>query len=187
MTPSATHSSEPHQGEEASGGSDDDLLLMRRRRHKVAGSNEGLNLTAMMDIFTIILVFMIKQYEAAPQNITLNEDLTPPKSTTEQEMVPGVALTISKTSILLDNKLVIQLVPGTPVTDAEWTVVAKALADRRDTITAISDRGGAKFTGDVMVIADGDVPYEILSTALLQAGNERYNTYRLILQAGGKN
>jgi len=177
----------PSETPDGQGSSDDDLLLMRRRRHHVAGANEGLNLTAMMDIFTIILVFMIKQYEAAPQNITLSEDLTPPKTTSEAEMVPGVALTISKTSILLDNKLVITIERGTSVTEAQWATVAKALADRRETIIAISDRGGAKFTGDVMVIADGEVPYETLSGALLQAGSEKYTTYRLVLQAGGKN
>jgi biopolymer transport protein ExbD len=165
---------------------DDELLLVRRRKRTVVNPNEGLNLTAMMDIFTIILVFLIKQYEAAPQNITLSEDLTPPKTTSEAEMVPGVALTISKTSILLDNKLVLTLKPGVSVSPSEWAVVAKALADRRETIIAISARGGAKFTGDVMVIADGDVPYETLSGALLQAGSEKYTTYRLILQAGGK-
>jgi biopolymer transport protein ExbD len=171
---------------EQSGASDEEFLMMRRRRHKAPTSNEGLNLTAMMDIFTIILVFLIKQYEAAPQNISLSEDLTPPKTTSEAEMIPGVALTISKTSILLDNKLVVNIEKGVPLTPTQWATVAKALADRRDTIIAISDRGGAKFTGDVMVIADGDVPYETLSGALLQAGNEKYTTYRLVLQAGGK-
>lgn len=184
MSTPETNAAESSEGQ---GSADDDLLLMRRRKHKVAGANEGLNLTAMMDIFTIILVFMIKQYEAAPQNITLSEDLTPPKSTSEAEMVPGVALTISKTSILLDNKLVVAIERGKSVTPAQWAVVAKALADRRDTIIALGDRGGAKFTGDVMVIADGEVPYETLSGALFQAGAEKYTTYRLILQAGGKN
>ncbi len=173
-------------GKQSRGGPDDDLLLVRRRRKHAAGANEGLNLTAMMDIFTIILVFMIKQYESAPANITLSEDLTPPKSTSEAEMVPGVALTISETAILLDNKMVIKITPGTPVTAEQWVVVAKKLADRRETIIQIGNLGGAKFTGDVMVIADGDVPYETLSGALLQAGSEKYTTYRLILQAAGK-
>lgn len=185
MTPSATYSSEVNDSVPSE--ESDDELLLRRRKHK-ANTNpvEGLNLTAMMDIMTIILVFLIKQYEAAPQNITLNDDLTPPKSTSETEMVPGVSLIISQTAIVVDNKPIVSMAKDKAPTAEEWAKVAKALADRRDQIIYIGDRGGAKFDGNVMVIADENTPYEVVSTALLQAGREQYTKYRLVLRAGGK-
>ncbi len=185
MTPSATYSSEVNDSV-PSEESDDELLLRRRKHRKHGEAIEGLNLTAMMDIMTIILVFLIKQYEAAPQNITLNDDLTPPKTTSEAEMVPGVALLISETAIVVDTKPIVVMEKGKAPTAEEWARVAKALADRRDQIKYIEERGGAKFDGNVMVIADENTPYEIISSALLQAGREQYTKYRLILQAGGK-
>lgn len=185
MTPSATHSSEINDSVPSE--ESDDEILLRRRKHKGPGNPvEGLNLTAMMDIMTIILVFLIKQYEAAPQNITLNDDLTPPKSSSEAEMVPGVSLIISQTAIVVDSKAVVAMTGGKSPTAEEWAKVAKALADRRDQIKYLGERGGAKFDGNVMVIADENTPYEIISSALLQAGREQYTKYRLILRAGGK-
>ena len=187
MTPSATHSSEASEGA-PSEWSDDDIMLRRRRHRKTDGGIEGLNLTAMMDIMTIILVFLIKQYESAPQNITLTDDLTPPKTTSVEEMVPGVAMVISKTSILVDNKLVVNLVKWQPVAKdgtAGWTPVAKALAARREMIEALHGHGGAAFDGNIMVIADEEIPYDVITNVLLQAGHEQFTTYRLILRAGG--
>ena len=185
MTPSATYSSEVNDSVPSSE-SDDELMLRRRRRQKHGEAIEGLNLTAMMDIMTIILVFLIKQYEASPQSITLSDDLTPPKTTSEAEMVPAVALAISKTALLVDNKLVVTVVPGTALTTDDWAKVSKALGVRRDQIKYLAERGGAKFDGNVMLIADDDTPYEIISNALLCAGREQYTTYRLVLQAGGR-
>lgn len=184
-TPSATYSSEVNDSVPAE--ESDDELLLRRRKHQGSKSPvEGLNLTAMMDIMTIILVFLIKQYESAPQNITLNDDLTPPKTSSDAEMVPGVALIISQSSIVVDTKPIITLAAGKAPAAEDWARVAKALADRRDQIKYLEARGGAKFDGNVMVIADEDTPYEIISSALLQAGREQYTKYRLILRAGGK-
>ncbi|MSQ00526.1 MAG: hypothetical protein EXR71_01375 [Myxococcales bacterium] len=185
MTPSATYSSEVNESVPSSE-SDDEFMLRRRRHRKHGEAIEGLNLTAMMDIMTIILVFLIKQYESSPQNITLSDDLTPPKTTSEAEMVPAVALTIAKTSILVDNKLVVKVVAGTALTSEDWAKVRKALGVRRDQIRAIGAAGGAKFDGNIMLIADDDTPYEIISDALLGAGAEQYTTYRLVLQAGGR-
>ncbi|GDX78614.1 hypothetical protein LBMAG42_04250 [Deltaproteobacteria bacterium] len=184
MTPSATHSSEIHDST-PSGESDDEMMMRRRKHAKVGSAVEGLNLTAMMDIFTIILVFLIKQYEAAPQNITLSEDLSPPLSTTTAEMVPGVSLIISKTSVMVDNKRIVVLADGKPTGTEGWGAVGKALGARRETIKYIGDHGGSQFDGNVMVIADEKTPYDVVSNVLYQAGKEQFTTYRLILRAGG--
>lgn len=184
MTPSATHSSEIHDST-PTGESDDEMMMRRRKHAKLGSAIEGLNLTAMMDIFTIILVFLIKQYEAAPQNITLSEDLSPPLSTSTYEMVPGVSLIIAKTSVMVDNKRILELERGVPKAPKGWSDVGKALGARRETIKYIGDHGGSPFDGNVMVIADEETPYDVVSNVLYQAGKEQFTTYRLILRAGG--
>lgn len=163
---------------------DDELLLRRKRR----GNGElisGLNLTAMMDVMTIILVYLIKQYASAPENITLNDDLRPPLSTAPQNIVPAVTVMISKSSILVDNSTVLTVEGGRVVAEdpnSLYQPLASALDARVDTIRAIAERGGSPFDGNLMVIADEDTPFDIISSVLYQAGKADFTTYRLVVR-----
>ncbi len=184
MTPSATYSSEIVEGSPPEA-SDDELLLRRRRRSKLGSAIEGLNLTAMMDVMTILLVYLIKQYASAPENIQLADDLKPPASITTDTLVPGVRVTMSRSAILVDDKLVLKLQDGRPVDGAAgdvnaWTPVGAALGTRRETIQRIADGGGAPFDGSLMVVADEDTPYDVLYGVLYVAGKEQFTSFRLI-------
>lgn len=183
MTPSVAHSAGVHESA-PSQESDDEMMLRRRKHAKLGSPIEGLNLTAMMDIMTIILVFLIKQYESAPQNITLDDGLSPPKSTALSEMVPGVSMILSKSMVMVDSKPVLSLEGD--VTPKQWAEVGAALTQRREFIQAVADRGGAPFDGILMVVADETTPYEHLTNALYQAGAQaKFTSYRLIVKAGG--
>ena len=110
---------------------DDELLYSRRKRKHGDGMVAGLNLTAMMDIFTILLVYLIKVYADAPESITLNDDLRPPSSTAPENIIPSVSILISKTSILVDQKLALRVKEGGAIDTADpanaYAPLAKAL------------------------------------------------------------
>lgn len=168
---------------EAAQNDDDALLFLRRRRHN-GELITGLNLTAMMDVMTIILVYLIKLYATSPENITLNDDLRPPSSTAPATIVPSVSVLISKGAILVDNRTVMEIQGGRVVSDDPknpYHPVADALTRRVETIKAISAAGGSPFDGNLMLIADQGTPYEIVSSVLYQAGKAQFTSYRLVV------
>ena len=172
---------------ESSANTDDELLYTRRRHRNAEGFISGLNLTAMMDVLTILLVYLIKVYADAPENITLNDDLRPPKSSAPDNIVPAVTVLISKSSILVDQKLVLKVKDGridTTDPTTAYVPLAQALTARVDFIEALANRGGSEFNGDLMIIADQDTPYDLISNVLYQAGKARFTSYRLIVQRG---
>src|ERR1700687_6161944 len=73
-----------------------------------------LNITAMMDMMTIILVFLLKTMSASSASLPQSNDLTIPKSilTTEASQ-EGVAVLISKSHLVVDDNVVCP-VPGDP-------------------------------------------------------------------------
>jgi len=169
--------------------SDDELLFFRRKHKQAKDLVAGLNLTAMMDIMTILLVYLIKVYAEAPESITLNDDLRPPSSTAPENLVPSVSILISKSSVLVDSKLTLRLKPGGEI-DAEdpsnaYAPLSKALAGRVEAIKYIADNGGSPFDGNLMIIADQDTPYDLISNVLYHAGKAQFTTYRLVVQKGG--
>jgi hypothetical protein len=74
----------------------------KRQPYKEHSVNQ-LNLTAMMDMMTIILVFLLKNYATEPENVTLSDRLQPPKSITDLKMEAALPITITKDAILVDN------------------------------------------------------------------------------------
>lgn len=149
-----------------------------------------LNLTAMMDMMTIILVFLLKNYATQPENVTLSEKLQPPKSITDVKLEAALPVTITKDGILVDNKDIgvsVQAgkVMGEP---ANYTgTIIQPLKDKLDEKVAqlekIQQGGGQKFEGKVLIICDGDVPYALLMRVLYTAGQADFTQYKLVTRA----
>jgi biopolymer transport protein ExbD len=167
----------------SSANTDDEMLFKRRRSHGAGELITGLNLTAMMDVLTILLVYLIKVYADAPENITLNDDLRPPTSSAPANIVPSVSVLISKTAILVDNKKILDIDKGQIAgTDPSYLPLAQALDKRVELIRAIHKGGGAEFDGNLMIIADEDTPYDLVSNVLYQAGRAEFTNYRLVVR-----
>lgn len=183
-------SAEPVENPENESNEDDDFLLMRRRHKGAANLIEGLNLTAMMDMMTIILVFLIKQYASAPENIQMSEVMRPPKSTVEEAVQPTVNVFITQKQILVDDKEVLKVEGGKIVSDKPGNEALvplnEALQKQVNRINALHDRGGPEFDGALMVVADQETPYDLLYTILQSASRAQFNEYRMIVVANGK-
>jgi hypothetical protein len=54
------------------------LARKKRKEREAAGEIDELNITAMMDMMTIILVFLLKSYAASAISLTQSEDVKPP-------------------------------------------------------------------------------------------------------------
>src|SRR3954463_2080504 len=80
--------------------------IARKRRHERAAEGEikELNITAMMDMMTIILVFLIKSYASSAVTMTASEDLKPPISTTRLTPKDTIAVTITPKNVLIGEK-----------------------------------------------------------------------------------
>ena len=102
--------------------SDDDILRMRfrkamarkkRKEREAEGEIKELNITAMMDIMTIILVFLIKSYATSSLTMTSSDELKPPISTTRLTPKDTIAVTITPRHIMVGDKVRATLVNGT--------------------------------------------------------------------------
>src|SRR5450432_3506993 len=64
-----------------------------------------LNITAMMDMMTIILVFLLKSMSASSASLPQSSDLQMPKSVlTAEASQEGVAVLISRSQIVVDSQ-----------------------------------------------------------------------------------
>lgn len=73
--------------------------LARNRRSIVA----ILTLTAMVDMFTVLAVFLLQNYQTTGDIIELSDDVVMPKATKVRELKPATVVVISKGRVLVDK------------------------------------------------------------------------------------
>lgn len=67
------------------------------------GKKVSLNLTSMIDMFTILLVFLLKSYSADGQLVTVSEQLTLPKARAEKKVELKLEIQVNNSVIVVDG------------------------------------------------------------------------------------
>ncbi|MHB8875677.1 MAG: ExbD/TolR family protein [Myxococcaceae bacterium] len=162
------------------------LARKRRKDRDAAGEIKELNITAMLDIMTIILVFLLKSYATSSVAMTSSEDCRPPLSTTRATPKDTVAVTITPRHVLVGDKMVVTLDKGQmPANVLEGRLVVpldQALKKEVEKLKFIAERNpSAPFTHELSVIGDRKVPYDVLLTVLYTAGQNELENYRFVV------
>jgi biopolymer transport protein ExbD len=162
------------------------MARKKRKEREAEGEIRELNITAMMDMMTIILVFLLKSYSASSASMTASEDVRPPISTTRATPRDTVAVTITPKHILVGDKTVLTLKQGQvpPEALAGRVVVPldQALKKEVEKLKYIAERNpSAPFTREMSVIGDRKIPYDLLLTVLYTAGQNELENYRFVV------
>ncbi|RKG98494.1 ExbD/TolR family protein [Corallococcus carmarthensis] len=162
------------------------LTRKKRKEREAASEVKELNITAMMDMMTIILVFLLKSFASSSAAITASEDVRPPVSSTRATPKDTVAITITPKNILVGDREVVRLINGRiPETEVKDRLVFGLDAQLKKEVAKlkyIEERNpAAPFTHELSVIADKMVPYDLLLTVLYTAGENELQNYRFIV------
>lgn len=65
-----------------------------------------LSLTAMVDMFTVVAVFLLQNYQTTGEVIELSENVALPQAHAVRELQPAHVVVVSSQNILLDNEIV---------------------------------------------------------------------------------
>ena len=84
----------------------------RRKARERAGEIKELNIVAMMDMMTIILVFLLKSYQASAINVNMSQDLAIPASTTQLHPQENITVTVSLKEVAVNDRAVLKVDGG---------------------------------------------------------------------------
>jgi len=183
-----------HMGPEVDLVRDREARLYRRARRKArerAGEIKELNIVAMMDMMTIILVFLLKSYQASTLNVNMGADLTIPASTTQLHPQENINISISQTLLTVNDRAVLPLRGGAIPVDAKEGQKAEAFyvgpvfdalkkeVDKQKYIAQFNK--DVPFAGRVNVIADKKITYRTLMEVLYTAGQAELGEYKFMV------
>jgi len=168
----------------------------RKKHNKPKRSIDlGLNLTSMMDMFTIILVFLLKSYSATGNLIAIPKDYKLPESIAEQN--PTVTVNISVKYDEFDPEKSAIIVGDYRI---GYDVISRVMADKRSFLIPelkqilveeakkeklVKRAAGKEFEGLVNIIGDKNVPYSLLLKIMSTCGQTEFGKINLLVQRAG--
>jgi len=159
----------------------------KRKEREMAEEIKELNITAMMDMMTIILVFLLKSFASSSASMTASDDVHMPVSSARLTPKDTVAITITPKNILVGAKKVLQLqadgsVPPDAFDAGKIAPLNAALSKEVEKLKYIAERNpNAPFSGELSVIGDKKVPYDLLLKVLYTAGQNELSNYRFVV------
>ena len=169
-------------------------LLNRFRAKLDEVEHSDLNIVPMMDMMTILLVFLIKSMTASAENISFDQDLQVPKAITSKEVRGALNVQITANWIVVEGQKVVPVkrgkVDASEKRDGENGYSISKLYEemkrhgerekRRAQLT------GEKFQGELTLMSDFKTPYRLVLEVLYTAGEAEYGKYRLLVMAPTK-
>lgn len=149
----------------------------------------SLNITPMMDMMTIILVFLLKSFTSSAALVNLDQNLVLAPSQTRLAPKQAVQITITKRVVLVEGEAVAPITGGRidPQLKRDGdngyyiTTLVDTLAKVARREKRIAEISGGKFDGELTIIADRNTPYRLLIEILYSCGQAEYANYRLLV------
>jgi biopolymer transport protein ExbD len=144
------------------------------RRHKGGGQ---INLVSMMDIFTILVFFLLVSsvnVEVLPNP----KDLKLPESIAEQRARENVVVTVTRDEILVQGRPVARVAEVMAREDLRIPALEEALRSqtdrvlRKESVASVADR-------EITIMGDRDTPYRVLKRIMAACTQADYGRLSL--------
>ncbi len=160
------------------------------KRSRTQSDEMSLQITSMADIFTILLVFLLKSYTTGVVNVSPTKGLMLPVAHAGEATTDALKLEVSEKGIQVEGQPVAVLekfrfdtkeVLGNGTSKS----VSEALAKERKRQNLIAQKNSdVKVDPKIIVMADQRTPYETLKTVLASAAVNGYTDFKLVVAKG---
>jgi len=171
-------------------------IVRAKLRRRPEPEHFGLNIYPMMDMLTILLVYMMAIFAtSSAAAVQESSELRIPYSTSKVELSDALSLQISRSGVVVDGKSVLELRNG--IVDPSLkqggssgfliTPLYKTLGEIRDRKKRTAQRfANQPFVGDVQIIADKRTPYRTLSEVIYTLGQTEFKNLRFVVNKKSK-
>jgi biopolymer transport protein ExbD len=186
---------ESHDDERPATLADCKRIIRSKLRRREEHMEMGLNIYPMMDMMTILLVFMIMQFANGAAEIVQSSELLLPTSTSEVEAAQALSIVISNSEIVVEGKQALTLRNGKVDPSVKqgggtgWliTPLYNELKEHRDRLKTIASRNAQRpFRGEVRIIADKRTPFRTLGEVIYSLGQTEFGAIRFVVLKSGQ-
>lgn len=137
----------------------------------------GLMLTSLLDMFTIILIFLIVSFEAEDQDFRLDPDISLPESAARSVFMPAVSVNINPSRLIVEGE------PVAPLEEGRFTAEQYQNGEIEELVTVLREHfeRGDFDEPIVMIQADKEMDYQTLYLVMRSSSLAGFSRYRLAI------
>ena len=153
------------------------------QRPQMSGEME-LQITSMADIFTILLVFLLKSY-AAGVNVNPTKGMMLPTAQAAETQIEALKLEVSENAISVEGQPIATLKGYRfDAGDLETNLSSKSLTtsldkERKRQLLIAQGNSAVKVDPKIIIIADQRVPYVTIKSVLASAALQGFTDFKL--------
>jgi biopolymer transport protein ExbD len=153
------------------------------RAHQKKGRKKallaGLTLTSMVDMFSLLVIFLLQTFSTSPELIVVTNGVTLPSAHTGHEIKNAPLISISSNGVFLDQKRVGD-------TDA-LLKNPEPLMEKLEALRMgwVKTHPNDKFPGEINLQAHKDIPSTLISQFMGMLPSQNFGSIQLIVTSGG--
>ncbi len=148
-----------------------------QRHHKRNRGRGGINLVSLMDIFTILVFFLLVN-SSEVQVLPNAKALKLPESSAEQRAKETMVVMLNTEEIRLQGEIVVQL-DRLEDSTAEMIEPLRQALDERVKMALPAVGKDADGIGEITIMADRQVPYSLLKRVMLTCAESEFGNISL--------
>ncbi len=151
----------------------------RMQRHHNRKKVATLNLVSLMDIFTILVFFLLVN-SSAPQQLNPSQAILLPESVSDQHPKTTLTLLVDDKNIYVDNRPVISTQAVLQSELALIPALQEELDKRITQLNATEKKQGQQRA--ITILGDKKIPYRLLEKIILTCNKSNYSKISLAVQ-----
>ena len=140
----------------------------------------ALTLTSMVDMFSLLVIFLLQTFSASPELLVVAQGVTLPTASTGKEIKDAPVISISTAGVYLDQKFV-------GLTD-------DLLKDPEELMTQLSGlrtlwqktHPGQKFPGEINLQAHKEIPSTMVAQFMAMLPSQSFGSIQLVVTSGAQ-
>ena len=150
------------------------MARMQRNRRAVP----KLNLTSLMDVFTVLVFFLIFNSSATVETLQTPKQIKLPESVVEEKPRETVVIFVGKEEVLIQGVPVARVSDIEAMGNVEIEPIGVRLAELSDSVIGLSTQAVAE-SQEVTVLADKTVPFNVLKKVMATCTAQGYTRVSL--------
>jgi biopolymer transport protein ExbD len=140
-------------------------------------------LTSLVDVMTILLIYLLKSFSSEGEIITISKDLMLPESSATKRPKLAVTLIVNNRYILAEEATVAQVDEVLATDELVIPRLSEWLAERRQLTERIEQYStSTKFEGDIIIQGDKRIRFRLLKKIMYTCGRQGFNNFSLVVR-----
>lgn len=172
------------------------MSVLRRRIYRYSSKKSedsviNMDITSLLDILVILLVFLLKSYQSSNVVINIPKGIKLPYSKSNTQNQPGTLIQVSPEKLWVDDEMILNVENLPPKiydqNNRRIIPLYNQLVQIRERIegTSSQTQNAVEFSGIANLVVDESIDYNYLRKVLYtcaQAGFKQYNLSTLLIE-----